>query len=148
PAGPAAELGRSPREVFRVERVSRRELTFATTDVGPDGNWLHDGRPFTGVAYTLAPDGSVRSEATFRDGLQWGPVWDRFRSGALYYEATFFGACCTAASGSGERTGSWRRKGNTNTASPCGRRSGPRPASWSRITACASPTRRSGDCSS
>jgi antitoxin component YwqK of YwqJK toxin-antitoxin module len=94
-----------------VERVSRRELKFATTDVGPDGNWLHDGRPFTGVAYTLAPDGSVNSEATFRHGLQWGPVWERFRSGGLYYEATFFRGVLHGRKREWRANGQWAEEG-------------------------------------
>ncbi len=71
-------------------RIERRKLSFATVDVGPNGSWVCEGRPFTGVAYTLGPDSAVTSEQTFRDGLRWGPVWERYRSGQLYYEAWFF----------------------------------------------------------
>ncbi len=71
-------------------RIPRKQLRFETVNVGPNGNWLHDGRPFTGVAYTLAPGGEISSEQEFREGLRWGPVWERYRSGKMYYEAVFF----------------------------------------------------------
>ena len=70
-------------------RVHRGEVSFTTTDTGPNGNWLYQGRPFTGVAYTLTPDGNVASEQEFRDGLRWGPSWERYRSGQMYHQAAF-----------------------------------------------------------
>ena len=70
-------------------RVERRAVSFETEGVGPNGNWLYQGRPFTGVAYTLAPDGTVDSEQEFRDGLRWGGSWEKYRSGQMYSEATF-----------------------------------------------------------
>lgn len=71
-------------------RVKRSEVSFQTTECGPNGNWMYRGRPFTGTAYTLGPDRNVQSEQEFRDGLQWGNCWERFRSGQMYREATFF----------------------------------------------------------
>jgi antitoxin component YwqK of YwqJK toxin-antitoxin module len=73
-----------------VLRVERRKVSFQTENVGPNGNWMHKGRPFTGVAYTLAPDKTVRSEQEFRDGLRWGPCWERYRSGQLYAESHYY----------------------------------------------------------
>lgn len=71
-------------------RVDRRKVSFETETVGPNGNWMHMGRPFTGVAYTLAPDKLVRSEQEFRDGLRLGPCWERYRSGHMYAESHFY----------------------------------------------------------
>jgi antitoxin component YwqK of YwqJK toxin-antitoxin module len=71
-------------------RVERDEVSFETVNVGPNGNWMHQGRPFTGVAYTLGPDGTVVSEQEFRDGLRCGPAWERYRSGQMYSEASFY----------------------------------------------------------
>ncbi len=71
-------------------RIPKEKLHFETVNVGSNGNWLYEGKPFTGVAYSLYRDGSVRSEETFRYGLKWGPTWEKFLTGALYYEATFY----------------------------------------------------------
>jgi len=56
------------------------------------GDGLHyvDGEPFTGITYTLAKDGSRKSEVTYRDGLQWGPANEWYRSGRPMVEATYF----------------------------------------------------------
>lgn len=70
-------------------RVERDDVSFETVNVGPNGNWLYEGGPFTGVAYTLGPDGEVESEQEFRDGLRWGPCWERYRFGQMYAESDF-----------------------------------------------------------
>ena len=85
----AADPPRSPGEAAPTLRVERREVTFETEHVGPNGNWMYRGRPFTGVRYSLGPDGEVESEGAFRDGLRWGPCWERYRSGQMYMESHF-----------------------------------------------------------
>lgn len=74
---------------MQMLRVERRKVSFQTEHVGPNGNWMHKGRPFTGVAYSLAPNGTVRSEQEFRNGLRWGPCRERYRSGQRYAESHF-----------------------------------------------------------
>jgi hypothetical protein len=80
----------SASEVAPMLRVKRNEVSFETVNVGPNGNWLYQGRPFTGVAYTLGPDGTVASEQEFREGLRWGFAWERYRSGQIYSETMFY----------------------------------------------------------
>lgn len=41
------------------------------------------GQAFTGVAFKPGPNGQVRAEWTFRDGLQWGPQRTWYESGQL-----------------------------------------------------------------
>lgn len=71
-------------------RVERDAVSFETENVGPNGNWMYDGRPFTGVAYSAFKDGTPRSEQQFRDGLLWGPSWERYLNGAMYAESHYF----------------------------------------------------------
>jgi len=53
------------------------------------GDGLHycEGKPFTGIAYFLATDGSVQAEEEYRDGLLWGSKKEWFRPGVLEREA-------------------------------------------------------------
>jgi antitoxin component YwqK of YwqJK toxin-antitoxin module len=48
--------------------------------------YYHEGKPFTGVSFTLHGNGKLRSETEFRDGLEWGQSKSWYPSGALAQE--------------------------------------------------------------
>jgi antitoxin component YwqK of YwqJK toxin-antitoxin module len=54
-----------------------------------DGLSYLDGRPFTGVAYTLGADGAERSQTEYRQGLRWGNTTERYDSGQPMVESVF-----------------------------------------------------------
>lgn len=70
-------------------RVQWNEVSYAP-EVGPDGSYLYQGKPFTGIRFGLYPDGNVKCEEEFRHGLQWGLSRDWYRSGTLRREVTLF----------------------------------------------------------
>ncbi|MEU0569800.1 hypothetical protein ABZ297_31095 [Nonomuraea sp. NPDC005983] len=53
-----------------------------------DGLHYLDDTPFTGIAFT-ENDGALRSEATYREGLQSGPTKEWYPSGQPMVDATF-----------------------------------------------------------
>jgi hypothetical protein len=66
-------------------RVPHEEL-----DVGEDQLMVWKGKPFTGVAFELFPDGLLRSEVSFLDGVEHGLVREWFPSGRLKEEMTLW----------------------------------------------------------
>jgi antitoxin component YwqK of YwqJK toxin-antitoxin module len=50
-----------------MKRVPQRSL-----DYPGDGYYYQDDEPFTGVAFSLHKDGSLKSETEYKDGLKWG----------------------------------------------------------------------------
>jgi antitoxin component YwqK of YwqJK toxin-antitoxin module len=64
-----------------LKRVPSSELT-PDSDCN-DGVYYHDGKPFTGISFSLHRNGSIRSETEFRDGLEWGISKSCYPSGAL-----------------------------------------------------------------
>ncbi|HZT79025.1 MAG TPA: hypothetical protein VFA26_02285, partial [Gemmataceae bacterium] len=65
-------------------RVSEKELVYP----GHDGRYHYDGRPFTGIAYTLYPSGELKWETEYRDGVPWGYHRKFRRDGSLEIEET------------------------------------------------------------
>jgi antitoxin component YwqK of YwqJK toxin-antitoxin module len=45
---------------------------------------------FTGVAFTLNKDGTLKSEVTYRSGLRWGPAKEWYRTGQPMVDSDFF----------------------------------------------------------
>jgi antitoxin component YwqK of YwqJK toxin-antitoxin module len=77
-----------------MKRISNDRLAYDEES----GGFLLDGEPFTGVGFSLYPDGSVRSEIAYRDGFFDGASkkWSadgiltgeqHFRRGAAHGEA-------------------------------------------------------------
>lgn len=56
-------------------------------DYPGDGYYYLDDTPFTGVAFSLFEDGSLKSDTEYRQGLKWGLERHWFRPGNLEYEA-------------------------------------------------------------
>lgn len=53
----------------------------------PDGSThLLDGRPFTGIAYDLSPEGWLAEELSFENGIQTGPMRSFDRTGRMVDE--------------------------------------------------------------
>lgn len=75
---------------WRDEGGRSRVLTSEVTYGEDDGRYYCDGSPFTGVAYSLAPDGKLDSESEYRYGLAWGQARSWHRNGTLAYEAQFY----------------------------------------------------------
>ena len=48
---------------------------------------LFDGHPFTGTAYELFPDGKLRHETTYQDGLPHGYWRDWYADGQMKFES-------------------------------------------------------------
>lgn len=66
-----------------MERVPYDDLDFPDWDHG----YTYNGESFTGVAYELFPDGSLRCEVEFRHGIEEG-VWRKwYQNGKLAQEA-------------------------------------------------------------
>ncbi|MGW3071324.1 toxin-antitoxin system YwqK family antitoxin [Kitasatospora sp. NPDC001132] len=57
-------------------------------DYEDDGLHYLDGAPFTGVAFT-EKGGALRSEATYREGLRWGPTKEWYPSGQPMVDSAF-----------------------------------------------------------
>jgi antitoxin component YwqK of YwqJK toxin-antitoxin module len=70
-------------------RVQWNEVTYDPA-VGPDGSYLYQGKPFTGIRYGLYPNGKLECEEEYRHGLQWGLSRGWYRSGTLRREATLY----------------------------------------------------------
>jgi antitoxin component YwqK of YwqJK toxin-antitoxin module len=68
-----------------MKRVPANKVRFED-----DGLYYCDGEPFTGVKFTEFPDGSLRSESEYRDGLRWGKSREWHKNGTLVSEAEFF----------------------------------------------------------
>lgn len=64
-------------------RIARDRVSYNEQE----GLDCHAGVPFTGVAYSLHPDGGLASEEEFRDGLPWGTAREWSRSGGLLSES-------------------------------------------------------------
>jgi antitoxin component YwqK of YwqJK toxin-antitoxin module len=84
-------------EVIFMVRVEWNEVSYEPS-VGPDGSYLYQGKPFTGIRYGLYPNGGLECEEEYRHGLQWGLSRGWYRSGAIRHKATLYqgglhGAC-------------------------------------------------------
>lgn len=64
-------------------------IDFDEIEVNPDYYYFHNGKPFTGIAYETAPDGWLRSEMTFVNGMQDGVSRDWFDNGQMDSETYF-----------------------------------------------------------
>jgi antitoxin component YwqK of YwqJK toxin-antitoxin module len=65
-----------------MKRVPENSL-----DYPGNGYYYLDDEPFTGVAFSLYEDGSLKSETEYKNGLKWGLERYWFGSGILEYEA-------------------------------------------------------------
>ncbi|MCE9670029.1 hypothetical protein LY474_19710 [Myxococcus stipitatus] len=65
-------------------RVHAKKVSMAD-----DGLHYCEGQPFTGVAYTEYPDGTLRSETSYLDGLLSGPSRGWSKNGRLVDEAEY-----------------------------------------------------------
>jgi hypothetical protein len=64
-------------------RVERTRLCGGPSSASPNGIWLLDDAPFTGIAYSLAANGTTTSEQQFRAGRREGFGWERDEAGRL-----------------------------------------------------------------
>lgn len=77
-----------------MQRVDFDELEI---DFGDGETYYWRGRPFTGMAYELRPDGSLWDEVEYKDGLRhnvarsWYPG-GQIESETTYYEGSIYGA--------------------------------------------------------
>ncbi|NMO15666.1 hypothetical protein HPC49_11100 [Pyxidicoccus fallax] len=69
-----------------MKRVPRGELSYDADD----GLTYFEGEPFTGIARGEFIDGTLESEAEFREGLLWGHSRAWHGNGALAEEADYF----------------------------------------------------------
>lgn len=84
-----------------MQRVSERDLRYDARE----GVYYYGEHPFTGVAYTTYPGGSLMSETEYRDGLFSGVSRGWWESGSPETEASY---SLGAAHG---RSRSWHKNG-------------------------------------
>ena len=68
-----------------MQRVTYDALDYDAAE----GRYTLDGEPFTGVVYA-GPEDEPQAEQAFRHGLRWGPCWERYESGQMCAQSTFY----------------------------------------------------------
>lgn len=68
-----------------MKRVSADQLEYPG-----DGLYYLQGSPFTGIAYRLHREGTLRSELEYRDGLRWGMSREWYGPEQPMVEAPYF----------------------------------------------------------
>lgn len=51
-------------------------VDFDLLEIKADQSYWYKGNPFEGIAFYLRTDGTIESEVSFYDGVQWGPFTD------------------------------------------------------------------------
>jgi len=68
-----------------------------TISVNDDLIYLYEGKPFTGVGCEYWPDGRLRSEITYVDGMEDGWSRDWYENGVLMSETQYRRGCAVGA---------------------------------------------------
>jgi antitoxin component YwqK of YwqJK toxin-antitoxin module len=83
-----------------TKRVPASELTYMR-----DGLHHLDGQPFTGIAFNLTKDGSLKSELAYRDGLLCGRTREWYATGQPMVDSTYYRGALHG------RASEWHRNG-------------------------------------
>lgn len=65
-------------------------VDFDEMDTQDGLTYIWKGQPFTGIAYELRPDGTLRDEIEFVDGQMHGPSRDWYESGQIESETAYY----------------------------------------------------------
>jgi len=67
---------------------SSHRVPIEALDYRQDGYYYLDGKPFTGIGYSLFEDGRVAAEMEYREGLQDGRTREWYATGQMMVDST------------------------------------------------------------